>query len=386
MQEPLNSNKSLPPKDLDSPTSNKFPFFIGGLIVLILVGGIGYAALNSNFFAPEDKISQFEQRYAAAQKSHRSGNIAQAIEEFRATQTAAVNPNEWALATLPLAHNLFLRDSGKDRVEAVGLYKTIIDNEDIDVGLRATALSELAFASQLLLNMNPEAAEEFLKQNLFTDSFARYLDVESNSIRIGIRNLYAASDTLAPNVFAKFGIISFYTSSYFSGDTELDTEETANVLGELLAAASPALREVEREYAPDKVGEMYLTQALALSVIDRITDTVPIDTIENAFRNAVVAAKEGKSAEAKSEEVIDRLFYAMFLSNRFEKGREADITDILEPLGASQGTENPLVKELVSNAAQAPDTSLLKQSLRKLAERDISPELTEFLQANGWSL
>lgn len=351
------------------------------LVLIVILSGSVFAYL---YFFDVTRLAQtpLPESFALAVDQHHQGNTDEAIASWRQSLQETLEPVATANARIGLAYNLFVRNEHGDRSEAISLYRSVIEDPAFSPRAKVAAHNELGRVVQFSVLNGSLAFADIA--TLFDGELARYVANTNSEPNLVIRNIFSASNELSGNPYAQFGIASTYTSPFFSGNPGYQDESVATTLEGLVDAATPSIT-TDNDFG--RVGEMYLSRALALLTIEKIRGegSVPATDIEQAYKDAVEASEKGATYNDEGTAIIARFLYALFLSGTYGEARANDINELLRPLGTSRGAEHPFVKALIQSKRDVPETDLLKNRIELLRGRNISAEFESFLLANGWS-
>ena len=149
---------------------------------------------------PQFTMNRFNRQYSDATKLSSSGNSEDAIAEFsRLLKEAPDKASEGKLKVL-LAGNLFSRNSGGDRAEAVNLYKSVVNDYKIPAYVRALALNNIA-------NIVSDQNESFYKL-YFPESPYQGFMPSTGSENFKVYRAYAQILTLSDQVYPTSATVS----------------------------------------------------------------------------------------------------------------------------------------------------------------------------------
>jgi len=361
-----------------SPTRPKPPFAAIALVLVVVVAAIVY------FVYMEDKKTDnnFGAEYSDAHLLHHTGDHSQSIEKFRALVPLATNKAQEAHIKAVLAFDLFLRNQGSDRAEAMQIYSELAFGSQYQVSDRAIALAELALLA---------GSEDrfFIDQYFSSAPLNQFLPVPEGRFgpaKVGIRMLMH-SDSLFPNSLAKYSIAGAYANMI--GNSALDAGSDPAVIAQLMQEyvrdADPLLGEIQ--YEKSHVVRQNLYRALALGASNRVLNNISFEVREDAYKRAINLSNDPEanaSYQAHGMLMRARFYYAAFLNNFGDK-RETDIASLLQPFGMVDPSQklSALTVSFFTQAATRSDTDFVKSNAIKLAA--LSAEFKAFLVKIGWT-
>src|SRR3990167_976646 len=276
------------------------------------------------------------------------------------------------------AFEMFLRNEGSDRDQAIQIYKEIINDSAYPPSIRALALADIAL-------LTSEQGNTFAKQYFSQEPSNYYTAYPANSrydIFKTVINMFERSDAIHANSLAEYAIAYNYTVLLLNNALEGSTlQETATTIQQYIEKGDANVSNLQ--YQPSNMARQYFYRAMALSVSGRTLNNVSLEDREAAYSVALAQGGVGENADPQLRTVMMqiRLNYAIFLLiSNFPENRDADIVNVLKAY--EQTAHDPASFKATRASfvvmANAPD-SYLKSQILKLAE--ISPELKGFLRS-----
>ena len=374
MQQSVNSD--IPPISANTDRPRRAIWMYAGLVIILLVGiGAWYYSYSS--------MNLFTTIYKNALKVHRSGDYTAAIAIFNQAANEAPDKGAEGRAREMVAFEMFLRNEGSDRDQAIQIYKEIINDSAYPPSIRALALADIAL-------LTSEQGNTFAKQYFSQEPSNYYTAYPANSrydIFKTVINMFERSDAIHANSLAEYAIAYNYTVLLLNNALEGSTlQETATTIQQYIEKGDANVSNLQ--YQPSNMARQYFYRAMALSVSGRTLNNVSLEDREAAYKVALAQGGVGENADPQLRTVMMqiRLNYAIFLLiSNFPENRDADIVNVLKAY--EQTALDPASFKATRASfvvmANAPD-SYLKSQILKLAE--ISPELKGFLRSVGWQV
>ena len=353
--------------------------------IVIIAAVLGAAYFYSRQRAGSDQ-KQWEKLTKEVKIFHQQGNYEKTIETFKAAVRFAPTKYHESEVKRHMAGILMVRNLPGDRIEAVRLFKEVVNDNMAQAKEKALALSDMAFAFT-----TTGENEGFMRQVVFNEEpYATYLRESKTGIYGGLRRLYEESDKFFPTAFAKLGIADNYALPLFAGKTDagLTPLDTAKLIKKTVDEAIPLMDDLPYENLV--IAHMYLMRATSLSVTQMFIKDVVMEEIENAYKRAITTAEKVIASDDRLDSqhvpptlAISRLFYAMTLTRVFGKTRVDDIATLLKPIiNREAGYEAAI--SYIKNANARQSSALSKKRLISISK--LVPEFRKLLQNLGWNI
>ena len=344
--------------------------------VLLIIGWFLYNSKN-----PSQRTEKFVKQYLAVKDIHHQGKYDESIEGFKKVLYSAPDKPSEAKARYHLAFDLFVRNQGTDRVDAVRIYKEMIKDPDMPIHYKAAAMNEMAFLRDL------SSDDGFFINNVLNEEPYLSFYKETGSVHGAMIKIYELSDSMYPTALAKFQIGLMLANGMVQGNPMvhgMTQEEAAKKIQQLIKEADPLINAVPYEQA--KLAHMYMCRAMALGLSQRVLKNFDTPVVEEAYLKAISVADAGyDDFHSRGVALVTRFYYAVFLHTRFGAAREKDIVSLLKNFERAETIpEYKLFTEYLKEAKDRPADNFLKVKIFDLAK--VSPEFRSYLLQIGWNL
>lgn len=357
-------------------------YFVVTIVVVILITAGGWFVLvkmkdirNNIFFQSHTEITQ---------SSHQVGNYDESVDKYENLLKVAPSPTAATKTKAFLAYDLFQRNQGDDRKNAINLYKEIASDQSLPVSTKVLYLNDLA-------GLIPGMDSDFIYAN-FSD-FPIKIELSKLSGAYGstkvaidfLENL----DKLYENSYTKLSLATNYNvllaNNELSGTIK---EEMASKVLEYVKNAEPLLE--KDTYRNSTVALQYLIRARAIAYANKVLaskESTPKE-MEDNYLLAIRKAEENASNDVNARSVFMQAHYYHALFFFLYPGNDRDV-NIRKTLGVfAEAIKNPvsykLTRAFFHMINNLPDTDSAKKNSIRLA--NISPEFKEFLKSVGWSI
>ncbi|RJQ34369.1 hypothetical protein C4568_02710 [Candidatus Parcubacteria bacterium] len=367
-----------------STETNVAPKVAGRFWILVALGSLLILTL-AGFWYYESNMTLFSTMYKNAFEIHKSGDYTASIEAFKQTMDETTDKGEQARAQEMIAFDMFLRNEGDDRIQAIRMYKDIINDKTYPASVRALMLADLA----LLMS---DQGNDFAKQHFSAEPFDYYVESSKNSrysVYTTAIEMLKASDSIYENSLAEYAVAYNYAVLILNDALGTSTPEaTAKLMQDYIKKGDSNIDDMH--YQPSNVARQYYYRALATSVSGKRLNNISLADRESAFKLVLskTGAAENTDKQVKTVLMQARLNYAIFLMrNDFGLDRSSDIRAVLQAFAPSTGGDKDLLvptRASLMALGDAPDSSFMKANVIKLSA--ISPDLKLFLNSLGWKL
>ncbi len=353
---------------------------IVAVIIVVLAGVYFFYSKISTPLKSERFLSSYNEALAL---NSIYGKEDEAIKKFEEALSLAPNAEASANITLMIAINLYIRNRGNDRVEAISLLKDIIKNSNLSVQRRAAALNGLA-----LVVSNNGIDNEFVKKYLFNDEpYTGYFSQTNGDTWRATRRIFEEADKLYPSISSKTNIaFMLAVGIYDHGKAEpgISKENTARLIQKYIADSAVTPDDPSFSYTDISIKADIMTKkAVALGVSELILHNISQNDIEAAYKQAIDAADSDSSVLLSQIGIFARFNYAIYLADTFSNSRKNDILLLLQKIMSDDGSRYQNFYRHLGVIASYPNDSLLKIATIKLA--NLSPDFRAFLTRYGWS-
>lgn len=349
------------------------------LLVIMSMGGyLGYQQYER--YRAITAAKKFATNYEQAHAVHHQGNFDLSISEFRNILPESPTKGAEAQVKMKLAFDLYSRNKGSDREEAVSLYKSVINDFSIPARSRAVALNDMAFLNELT------ADPDFMRTHVFNNGQYAELLKKEGSVGRAVEALYAMSDQIYPTALARIQMASIKATRLLRN--RLGPDETQEIVAQkiqtLVAGGTPLIEPFN--YEPSKKAQIYMRKGIALSVSNRVLHNLQVADIETPYKLALAAAESDKNdVHSQASGLIVRLYYAIMLLNHAGPNRVADIKELLKPFkDTANDPRFAFFQSNLSRTSSRPNDDVFKSSVVNLSK--ISPELKSYLLEIGWKV
>jgi hypothetical protein len=324
----------------------------------------------------DSKKAEITQARKEALDAYNSGDRSKTIATYeKLVDKLSLMDNIRAKAMI--AYQLFARNEGSDRAEAVKIYKDLIGDLKNPPLARAIVLDDLA-------DLLAFSSEEFIRENFNEAPYSTYFPKlgEPFNSRVFAIGLWKYSDELYPNALAKFSIV--YTQSHlFISDSlpkSIDKIAFANELNKTIVDGNGLLK--DKIYENSRMIEMYMYRAIGIGNVAKILKNYTLAEQEDAYK---LALSEGEKYAVSVYGVKNlyriRFYYATFVKKNFGEDRVNDIVQILKPYSTEEAISSDTLKNYYQSLLKQPDTYPVKQQVFILAK--VSPDFKKYLQTIG---
>lgn len=368
--------------------SSNRKLYLGAIAILLvfLVGG-GYWYLTR--YRPQQAQREFIVAYQKAHALHDQGKINESIPAFEEALKIAPMKNEAIQTKLKIANDIFSRNQGDDRINAVAMYKEIINDSLVSPFQRMITISDLMDL------YNGTQDDNFAQTVIFNgEPFGKFLN-EAAALGYGgepavlyaERRAYETADQLYPLALAEFRIANWYTVALLGGEMkgkkpQADWITALTKWTEKGEANIPAT--LRAGYEKSKIVVMYQLDGMARRSMARYGDK-HYDLAEAAFKRALQVATEEKSFGTFSLSMFARFHYAAMLAEVYGESRRADIERLLDGIinvpAEFKNSYFVFYDFLKNEAGSEHDSHFHKQDLVRLSK--IVPQFRAFLAARG---
>lgn len=308
---------------------------------VVLIGGIFFYFIlhkNSRHQTFQNFINSAA--YQEALEKHHSGDLDAGIKAFTDLANNAPSQDAAVQAKLKVASDLFFRNRGDDRAQAIQMYKKIISDVSVIPLQRAIAISDLMDL------YNGTQDKSFARKMLFSgEPFGRFLNEadaagyvkDKEDIEYAMRRAYEVADTLYPLSLVEFRIANWYAIALDDNLSKNDKEkqEFIQSLKEWTLKAESNLHSTLRlGYEKSKVGYIYQMDGMTrISIAKYVDDKASYQLAERSFMNGLQAfAPEDSEAHTVNFGMYLRFQYAAMLADVYGGTRKKDIENILRPI------------------------------------------------------
>lgn len=346
------------------------------VVVLAVIGGYLYWY---SFSEQPSAMNVYQEKYNQLHTLHHQGDLTNSIESGKTLLTEAPTASAQVHLKSLIAFDLWNRNQGNDRAQAVQMYKELINDSAIAPADKAGVLNDLAF----LIGYRDR---DFYVTNFNEPPFNSLLPATptpGEMTQVSLK-LFSLSDTTYPNSLANYSIAYLYSG--FIGNNSIPEsmtrEEVAALVQDRIAKADAYKNTLQ--YEPSHVARQRLYRAIGLNASSRVLKNVAIQEREEAFVDALPkAGDDEESYQTRGVFMQARFFYANFLLENFGQEREDDIRLVLQKFGGAKDStiQNVIIQGFFRDRSES---DFVKVQATKLAA--ISSEFKSFLESLGWTL
>lgn len=341
-------------------------------VILLIAGGLAWFYMM-RLYQP---IPPFTRALREADTfHHRALGSDQAIEKYREALTLAPDSRAKSRTVAKLGYELFNRNRDKDRIEAVRLFKEVLKDQT-PVG-KASMMNELAFN---LWGLSTVDRDQLTDEVFGEDPFKVYLAAAEGDAYVATRKIFEASDQIYPTGMAKIMIALMYAERMLGERLEsgLSSEEAAGRIQQYITEGTPLLgNDPDYQYEPGRLATLYVRRATSLDWSNRFLNNVSASQIEFAYQQAIdIAERYPEDIHSRYTLVRGKLYYVVFLEDRFGAERTVDIQKLLKDI-ISIGSQVPRFQSYTAGVLKRSDTNYIKIHILRLAQ--ISNEFKDFL-------
>ncbi len=363
----------------------KNSFFIMAIVV-VLIAILSGAYFFYSKISSRQKSEQFLSSYNKALALSRVlGKEDETIEKFKEALSLAPDAEVSANITLITALDLYARNRGNDRVEAVGLIKNIIKNSNISAPRRAAALNGLAMI--LISDSAIDIDEGFAKKYVFNDEpYAGYLSKTNEDVWRATRMISEEADKLHPSRLSKTTIALMIARDLYNGKTEpgLSQKDTAYLIQKNISESDTIIDDPNFSFLSAEQALLMTERATALGISELVLKNISQNDIEAAYKQAISAAdSDTGNFNSQLMGMYARFNYAKHLIGSFGDSRKSEILPLLAEIISADRPQYKSFHNFLGVIAGYPKDNLMKISTLKLAV--LSPDFRAFLTRYGWS-
>lgn len=355
-------------------------------IILTTAAVVGGGYYYFSIYKPGKILTEWNTEYKTASKLYRQGKLKESIPAFLKLSEEAPTKAGEVQAKLKLAFDIFRRNDGGDRVQAVNIYKEIIADSSTPSYQRAIAISDLmdtyngthdnTFARNVIFKGEP--FEQYLKE-------ARELDYR-NDVDYAMRRAYELAESIYPLSLAEFRIAGWYFGAIDSG--RATKEQKVELLDKLeewtLKGEANLPRTLRLKYETSTIGYIYMSDALARRALARFGKG-DYSLAEQAFEKALETIVREGDIHAYILGTYIRFHYAALLADKYGKAKIDKITAILKPIYNTppqfENYPSGFEEFLRNETASEHDTHGHKKDLIVLSK--MVPEFKSYLDSKG---
>lgn len=349
------------------------------LLVFLVLGGGGYWYFK--VYRPQQLSKAYRQAYRQAHTSHDAGDFGKSIPGFEAALRLAPTVSAATQTKLKIAFDIFFRNKGNDRIQAVDMYKQIIDDQQVSRFQRAIAISDL------LDLYNGTHDESFARNVIFAGPFASY--IQNGDVELAARKLYEYADELYPLALVELRIANWY-SSQLNNTNNLSNSEKEDYLLEVIKWTEKGGRVLPVNlasipYEKSKIGYIYQMLGLARRTIAK-NGNKDYSASEEAFKKGLEVLATEDTVHTYDLSLYLKFHYAAMLAETFRDERKNDISkfvkDIIAPPPAKYaGYPFGFYEFLKNETGSEHDEHGHKKDIIRL--KSMVPEFAEYLQKKG---
>jgi hypothetical protein len=352
------------------------------LILCVLFLGLAAGALWYYHTYPpaEAPTVNYAAQYQAAQDLGRQGKLDEAVQELETiVHTAPPIDSANIHARFALGFDLFSRNQGDDRINAVAIYKELIADRSIS-NLRR------AIATGLLVDLyNASLDDAFATRVIFSgEPFGSLL--QNGDIRLAVRRAYETAEALYPLSLHEFRIANWYATQLTIG--QATPQEQAELFSQLkqwtekAEANLPAF--LKLGYPKSMFGYLYEMQGRDRTVLATFSDK-NYAPAEAAFKRSIAILVADNRADSYDILLLARVYYAAMLANAYGESRRSDIVGLLQAVMSPPPPQlsgyHFLFFEALRNVGPSTSTSMFTKNLTRLVA--LVPEFRTFLETQG---
>ena len=297
--------------------------------------------------------------------------------EYKKTREAQIK--------MKLAADLLARLEPGDRERAVGLYRSVFEDENALPSSRAIAINELTFLAHHYFGH--QLIHSLFMEEPYKTMLERDAGGDMNKAMI---LLYEKSIDIFPNSHAYYQIALMQGVPLLNNRTlsEEEREAEARKIKELVEKGDALLGKIV--YEPSYEAHIQLCRAMSLGIVQSIVGGVGLDKVDAGYKTAIAVAQSAKGdVFAQGSGIISRLIYSVFLVKNAEAlGKTKTELEIAQQLTVFGNKETmalyPWIRNYLNVVWLRPDTDYMKTHVRKLVL--LSPELKEYLTSTtNWT-
>lgn len=347
-------------------------------IVLLAVVTVG-AALFMNDYLFKKANKEFVADYKTALQQHDAGNLDESISDFNELIKKAPTVSKATQSKLKLAFDMFSRNQGDDRENAIAIYKEIILDTSVSPFQRALTINDLLDLYQGTQD------QKFAREVIFKgEPFGSFY--QNGNLELAVRKAYEMADGFYPLSLTHFRIADIYASSL--GNKKVSEESKDRYLTELRKWTEKGDTYLPQSlllsYEKSKLAYIYQLQGMNREAIAIYTDK-NYSKAESAFKNGLEVIAPEDELHSYGIGLFLRFHYAAMLARMDKETRKEDIKNLILPIinrpNKFQDKYFFFDDFLKNETAASHDSHGHKQDLIELTI--IVPELKNFLASRG---
>ncbi len=349
------------------------------LLVVAISGGVYY--WYALYYKGNATMTLFGKNYEEAHTLHHSGDLNGSIDAERSLIIEAQDSNTKFHLNAMLAFDLWNRNEGNDRTEALQIYKTFLADTSSSPANIAAALDDIGF---LIASRD----RTFYETNFKEAPYNSFLPATSTSedMRLVAINFFLLSDQKYPNSLANYSAAYLY-SGFLTNNfipNGMTKETLATRIQELIKRGD--MSKSSLVYEPSHVARQRLYRAISMNASSRVLKNIAVQEREMAFQDALPKVGEDEeSYQTRGVFMQARFFYANFLLEFYGNERISDIKLTLQKFSeaTADSFQNVIIRNFFSDLATRSDSDFLKARAEKLAA--VSSEFKTFLLSVGFN-
>lgn len=284
-----------------------------------------------------NRDNAFRQNYYndAVQKDI-AGNPDEAIQSLNDSLKVAPSKAFENQIRMEIALNMYVRNQHDDRIQAIKIYKSIIQDKDTSLFQRAIAITDL-----LDIYQGTQDAD-FVRNVIFKgDPFEKFLAEArllgyKEDVAYAARRTFEFAETLYPLAINEFSIAQWYMGELESGVASSEDQKNS-FLSNLIIWTEKGEKNfpnaITLGYRRAELAHMLQMNALAQRYITKFQGGVDYSKAEELFKEALTNLKaESTDVHQFDVGLFVRLRYAGMLAEITGNKRENDIKEILKPI------------------------------------------------------